>query len=97
MNNKEYIAELSSRSGYTQADTQKLVKTVIDEMIRNLTEAEVISIPNFGVIEVKKRLERILVNPSTHQRMLVPPKLILNFRPIASLKEKLKNGGEDNE
>lgn len=97
MNNKEYIAELSSRSGYTQADTQKLVKTVIDEMIRNLTEAEVISIPNFGAIEVKKRLERILVNPSTHQRMLVPPKLILNFRPIASLKEKLKNGGEDNE
>ena len=97
MNNKEYIAELSSRSGYTQADTQKLVKTVLDEMIRNLTEAEAISIPNFGVLEVKKRLERILVNPTTHQRMLVPPKLILNFRPIASLKEKLKNGGEDNE
>lgn len=97
MNNKEYIAELSSRSGYTQADTQKLVKTIVDEMVSRLADADVISIPNFGAIEVKKRLERIVINPATHQRMLVPPKLILNFRPIGSIKEKLKSGGNDNE
>ena len=32
MNNKEFIAELAQRSGYTQADTQKLVNTVIASM-----------------------------------------------------------------
>jgi nucleoid DNA-binding protein len=37
------------------------------------------------------------VNPTTKLRMLVPPKLVLNFRPVASIKEKLKNGGEDND
>jgi len=36
-----------------------------------------------------------LVNPSTGQRMLVPPKLVLNFKPVASIKEKLKNGGKE--
>lgn len=35
-----------------------------------------------------------MVNPSTGQRMLVPPKLVLNFKPNAVVKEKLKNGGE---
>ena len=53
-------------------------------------------LPNFGSFEVKKRLERIMVNPSTGQRMLVPPKLVLNFKPVASIKEKLKSGGQDN-
>jgi DNA-binding protein HU len=34
-----------------------------------------------------------MVNPSTGQRMIVPPKLVLNFKPAASIKEELKKGG----
>lgn len=97
MNNKEYINELARRSGYTQEVTRKLVHDVVAEMTDRLGEAETVSIAGFGSFEVKKRLERILVNPSTKQRMLVPPKLVLSFRPVASVKEKLKNGGEEDE
>ena len=97
MNNKEYINELARRSGYTQEVTRKLVHDVVAEMTDRLGESVTVSIAGFGSFEVKKRLERILVNPSTKQRMLVPPKLVLSFRPVASVKEKLKNGGEEDE
>ena len=97
MNNKEYINELARRSGYTQEVTRKLVHDVVAEMTDRLGESETVSIAGFGSFEVKKRLERILVNPSTKQRMLVPPKLVLSFRPVASVKEKLKHGGEEDE
>lgn len=97
MNNKEYINELARRSDYTQEVTRKLVHDVVAEMTDRLGESETVSIAGFGSFEVKKRLERILVNPSTKQRMLVPPKLVLSFRPVASVKEKLKNGGEEDE
>lgn len=97
MNNKEYINELARRSGYTQEVTRKLVHDVVAEMTDRLGESETVSIAGFGSFEVKKRLERILVNPSTKQRMLVPPKLVLSFHPVASVKEKLKNGGEEDE
>ena len=97
MNNKEYINELARRSGYTQEVTRKLVHDVVAVMTDRLGESETVSIAGFGSFEVKKRLERILVNPSTKQRMLVPPKLVLSFRPVASVKEKLKNGGEEDE
>jgi DNA-binding protein HU-beta/integration host factor subunit alpha len=50
-------------------------------------------IPAFGTFEVKKKLERIMVNPSTGQRMLVPPKLVLTFKPNGTWKERIKNGG----
>ena len=40
--------------------------------------------------EIKKKLERISVNPVTKQRLLVPPKLVLTFRPSNVLKDKFK-------
>lgn len=92
MNNKSFIAELSNRSGYTQDDAQKMVNTVIDALTDSFQQGDTVAIPGFGSFEVKKRLERVVINPGTKQRMLVPPKLVLNFRPIASLKEQLKNG-----
>ncbi len=95
MNNKEYISELADRSGYTQEDTQKLVRNVIDAMTLQFEQGEAVGIPGFGTFDVKKRMERIVVNPTTKKRMLVPPKLVLGFRPVASVKEQLKNGGEN--
>ena len=95
MNNKEIITELAQQTGYTQNVTQTLVRNAIDEMAVRFDVGEVVSTPVCGPCEVKTRLERVVVNPATQQRMLVPPKLVLNFRPTASIKERLKNGGED--
>ena len=92
MNNKEFIAELAERAGYTAKDTQKLVNNLIDAMGDAFQENNAVLVPNFGVIETKKKMERIIVNPSTGQRMLVPPKLVLSFRPNQTWKDKLKGG-----
>ena len=94
MNNKEFIQRLSGRMGYTTSDTQRMVTNIIDRMSDGFQEGNNVAIPGFGVFEIKKKLERIMVNPSTQQRMLVPPKLVLNFKPAPTLKEKVKKGGE---
>ena len=70
MNNKEYIAELAQQTGFSQDDTQKMVRKVIDAMIAEFEDGEAVSIPNFGTFEVKKRLERVVVNPTTKKRSL---------------------------
>ena len=90
MNNKEFIAELSRRSGFTLKDTSSLVAALVAEMTECLEDETVVFIQNVGTFEVKKKQERVVVNPSTQQRMLVPPKLIVNFRPSASFKEKMQ-------
>lgn len=97
MNNKEFIAQLASQTGFTQADTQQMVRTIIAEMGSHFEENDTIQINGFGTFEVKKRLERIVVNPATQQRMLVPPKLVLSFKPIAAIKENLKKPQTNNE
>mgnify|MGYP002732972528 CR=1 FL=1 len=90
MNNKDFIANLASETGYTQSDTQKMMRAIIDEMGNRFEQGDMVQIPNFGTFEVKKRLERIIVNPSTQKRMLVPPKLVLQFKPITAIKDILK-------
>ena len=76
MNNKEFTSELSRRLGYTLKDTSELVTSLLSDMTRQLEEGNMISIQGFGTFEVKKKAERISVNPTTKQRMLVPPKLV---------------------
>jgi DNA-binding protein HU-beta/integration host factor subunit alpha len=59
-------------------------------MNNSFQEGDSVSVPNFGAFEVKKKNERVIVNPTSGQRMLVPPKLVLNFRPNIAWKEKVK-------
>ena len=92
MNNKEFIAELAERTGYSVKDTQKLAGNLIDAMGDAFQEDNSVLVPYFGVFETKKKMERVIVNPGTGQRMLVPPKLVLGFKPNQTWKDKLKGG-----
>ena len=90
MNNKEFITALARKSGYKVEDTQNMVRSVVYNITDRLTEGEQINFAGRGTFEVKKRMERIITNPGTGQKMLVPPKLVVNFKPVSSLKEKIK-------
>ena len=90
MNNKDFTSESSRRLGYTIKDTSELMSSLLSDMTQELQEGNVVTIQGFGTFEVKKKAERITVNPTTKQRMLVPPKLVLAYRPSGQLKEKFK-------
>jgi len=91
LNNKEFTAELSKRLGYSVKETSELLNTTFSVMIKQLQDNNVLAIQGFGSFEVKKKAERISVNPATQLRMLVPPKLVLTYKPSTVLKEKFKN------
>ena len=90
MNNKEFTSELAERLGYTIKDTSELMNSSLSSMTQELEEGNVIAIQGSGSLEVKKKAERISINPASKQRMLVPPKLVLSYRPSNTLKDKFK-------
>lgn len=95
MNNKSFISELSKRIGKSIDETQMLTYALVDSMNEAFQEGNVVVINNFGTFEVKKRMERVMVSPTTKKKMLVPPKLVLGFKPSAAVKEKIRNGGDE--
>ena len=88
MSNKEFIAALSRELKYTTKATTVYVNALVQEMGAQLEDGNQLSISGFGSFDVRKKLERVLINPSTKQRMLVPPKMSISFKPAPSLKEK---------
>lgn len=90
MNNKEFIADLANRTKRSGKETSALADAAVSAIIEELTDENAVVISGFGTFEVKKKLERVLVNPVTKQRMLVPPKMTVSFKPNTSLKSKVK-------
>ncbi|MDR0873542.1 MAG: HU family DNA-binding protein [Prevotellaceae bacterium] len=91
MNNKEFTSELAKRLGKSAKDTAQLLDTTILTMKEEFVRGNSVSFQGFGVFEVKKKEERIAINPATQKRMVVPPKLVLNFKASSTLKEKMNN------
>lgn len=91
MNNKELTGELSRRLGYTNKDAAQLIASMVDIMGEQLQEGKRLDFDGFGTFSVKKELERIVYNPASKQRFLVPPKLVLIFEPASFELEKHKN------
>ena len=90
MNNKEYLSQMAAKLEMTNKEVQNLTNIFVAELADKMDDGSILSVQGFGNFEVKKKLERIVVNPTSKQRMLVPPKLALSFKPSAILKDKLK-------
>ncbi|EJW94355.1 Histone-like bacterial DNA-binding protein [gut metagenome] len=90
MNNKDFINALASRADLSAKATQQLTNALITGLADKLNDETSLTVQGFGAFEVKKKLERIAVNPATQQRKLVPPRLVLAFKPSNVLKDKLK-------
>ena len=80
MDNKQLQETLAKRMGRDNADISKLLEALVTTIKDRCGELDSIAIPGFGTFEAKKKLERIVVNPGTGKRMLVPPKITLSFK-----------------
>ena len=67
-----------------------MVSSLLSIMTQELQDGNTVAIQGFGTFEVKKKMERVSVNPVTQQRLLIPPKLVLTYKPRIALKEKFK-------
>ena len=89
MTNKEFINRLIRESGMPSKEVNELTSTLLGEIEKRLIDEDFIVIPEVGTFEVKKKLERVVVNPVTKQKMLIPPKMVVTFKPSGSLKQKI--------
>ena len=90
MKNKELITELSKRLEWTSKDVTEMLSALSSVVGSKLVDNDTIYLQNFGQFEVKKKAERISVNPANGERYLVPPKIVPVFKPGTTVKTKLK-------
>ena len=91
MTKKEIVKQISERIGLTQLKTKEIVQLTFDAIVDTLlnTKEHRIELRNFGVFEVKRRKARKARNPRTGERVDVPPKNVVTFKPGKEMEERV--------
>ena len=81
MTKKEIVKRISEDIGLTQLKTKDIVQRTLDAIIDTLVSEGRIELRNFGVFEVKQRAPRKARNPRTGDKVYVPSKNVVTFKP----------------
>ena len=90
MTKKEIVKTISEEIGMTQLKTKEIVQKTFDAIVETLVDEGRIELRNFGVFEVKRRAARKARNPRTGQRVDVPEKYVVTFKPGKEMEEKVR-------
>jgi len=87
---KEIVKTISEEIGMTQLKTKEIVQKTFDAIVETLVEDKRIELRNFGVFEVKKRAARKARNPRTGDKVFVPEKYVVTFKPGKEMEERVR-------
>lgn len=90
MTKKDIVKTISEEIGMTQLKTKEIVQKTFNAIIETLVLEERIELRNFGVFAVKPRAARKARNPRTGQRVDVPEKYVVTFKPGKEMEEKVR-------
>lgn len=90
MTKKEIVKKISEDIGLTQLKTKDIVQRTLDAIIQTLVEEGRIELRNFGVFEVKRRAPRKARNPRTGDKVKVPAKNVVTFKPGKEMEELVR-------
>ena len=87
MTKADLIEEVSRLAELTRKDSEVIVDTIFDSVVRSLRVGDKIEIRGFGSFRTRQRRGRTGRNPKTGAKVEVPPKRIPFFKPSKELKD----------
>jgi len=95
MTKADLIDEVSRLAELTRKDSEVIVETIFDSVVRSLRAGDKIEIRGFGSFRTRQRKPRMGRNPKTGEKVEVPAKKIPFFKPSKELKDLVNNGVAD--
>ena len=92
MTKADLIDEVSRLAELTRKDSEVIVETIFDSVVRSLRVGDKIEIRGFGSFRTRQRKPRVGRNPKTGERVEVPAKKIPFFKPSKELKDLVNTG-----
>jgi integration host factor subunit beta len=86
---KDMAKAIAEETGLTQLQAKGIVQQVLNGITETLLQEGRIELRNFGVFEVKKRKPRKARNPRTGEKVSVPAKLVVTFKPGREMEERV--------
>ncbi len=91
MTKKEMAQAIAQEMDLPQMQVKEIVQRVFDGIVEALLENGRIELRNFGIFEVKKRKPRQARNPKTGEKVKVPARLAVTFKPGREMLEQVRS------
>ena len=92
MTKADLIEEVSRVVEMTRKDSEIIVETIFESIVKALRAADKIEIRGFGSFRTRQRNPRVGRNPKTGARVEVPSKKVPYFKPSKELKDLINAG-----
>jgi len=92
MTKADLIEDVSRAVEMSRKDSEVIVETIFDSIVKSLRTGDKIEIRGFGSFRTRQRKSRIGRNPKTGARVDVPAKKIPFFKPSKELKDLVNSG-----
>ncbi len=89
MTKKDIVLKVASDTGLKQLDVKKVVQKSLETIVASLAQGQTVELRNFGIFKVKLRKGRTGRNPRTGEKVPVPPKRVVVFKPGLLMKRDI--------
>ena len=93
MTKADLVEEISRVVQMSRKDSEIIVETIFESIVKALRSAEKIEIRGFGSFRTRQRKPRVGRNPKTGERVEVPSKTVPYFKPSKELKDLINGAG----
>ena len=94
---REIVQTIAKELGLTQHQAQQIVQQTLDAIVNTLVEEGRVELRNFGVFEVRWRKPRTARNPSTGEKIMVPVRCTVTFKPGQVMEYRVQEKGRCHE
>ena len=94
MTREQLLHELMKAAGLSRSDAAKFYQGLVDVAMVQLKENGEFTLPSFGVLRVTVRKAREGRNPRTGEKLMIPSRKGLKFKPYKDLTALLNPPGE---
>ena len=90
MTKKDMAKAIAEQTGLSVLQTQEVMQKTLDAIITTLITERRVELRGFGVFEVRKRAARNARNPQTGEKVFVPEKLVVAFKPSDEMNDRVQ-------
>lgn len=90
MTKKDIVLNVAQDSNLKQLDVKRVVQKTLEAIVASLAKGETVELRNFGIFKVKQRKGRTGRNPRTGEKVPVPPKRVVVFKPGLLMKRDVR-------
>lgn len=95
MTKKDLAKKIAEAVGINQLLALEIVQMTFDGITETLVGEGRIELRNFGVFEVKQRQPREARNPRTGEKVMVPPRRVVTFKPGREMEQRVADSTVD--